>query len=110
MRVWQESKDLAVIVYKITAEGEFSRDFGLRDQLRRSAVSIPSNIAEGERLQSDKQAVNHFYHTRSSAAELETQLMIAREIGYMNQADFDVIRNKCDQISGMLTNLIKSRK
>ena len=47
LKVWQRSKDLAVYIYKITTEGKFSKDFGLRDQIRRAAVSVPSNIAEG---------------------------------------------------------------
>jgi four helix bundle protein len=60
LKVWQRSKDLAVCLYRETKKGQFTKDFGLRDQLRRAAVSIPSNIAEGDELGSNKQAVRHF--------------------------------------------------
>ncbi|MEN6354740.1 MAG: four helix bundle protein, partial [Bacteroidales bacterium] len=59
LRVWQLSKELAVKIYKLTTEPNFSKDYGLKDQIQRSAVSIPSNIAEGDDLDTDKQSV-HF--------------------------------------------------
>lgn len=86
--VWQKARDLAVAVYKETAEGAFTRDYGLRDQIRRSAVSIPSNIAEGDERDSDKDAIRFFYIAKGSLAELQTQLEIAQLIGYMNKAQF----------------------
>lgn len=58
--VWQKSKDLAVEIYKLTNDGKFNNDFRLRDQMRASAVSIASNIAEGDELQTNKQSVNFF--------------------------------------------------
>jgi four helix bundle protein len=60
LRVWQKSKDLAVYIYRTTSDEEFSRDYALRDQIRRAAVSISSNIAEGDELGTDKQSVRHF--------------------------------------------------
>ena len=57
LKVWQRGKDLAVYIYRLTSEGAFLKDYGLRDLMRRAAVSIPSNIAEGDELGSDKQAV-----------------------------------------------------
>ena len=61
LKVWQQSKDLAVDIYRLTEQGLFIKDFGLRDQMRRSSVSIPSNIAEGDDLDTDKQSIRHFY-------------------------------------------------
>ncbi|GAH03657.1 unnamed protein product [marine sediment metagenome] len=61
LKVWQRSIMLAKNIYQLTRRNEFQKDFGLRDQLRRSAVSVSSNIAEGDELGSDKQAVRHFY-------------------------------------------------
>ena len=61
LKVWQRAKDLAVFVYKITNGGQFAKDFGLRDQIRRAAVSIPSNISEGDENGTNKQAINFFY-------------------------------------------------
>ena len=57
LKVWQRAKDLAVYIYKITREGDVAKDFGFKDQIRRAAVSIPSNIAAGDELGSNKQAV-----------------------------------------------------
>jgi four helix bundle protein len=77
LRVWQVAKELAVKIYKLTQTPKFLKDYGLRDQIQRSAVSIPSNIAEGDDLETDKQSVHHFYIAKGSTAELLTQLIIA---------------------------------
>ena len=76
LRVWQLAKDLAVKIYKMTRQKEFSKDFGLKDQIQRSAVSIPSNISEGDELDSNKQSIHYFYIAKGSAAELLTQIII----------------------------------
>ncbi len=109
LKVWQRSKDLAVFIYRITNEGLFSKDFGLRDQIRRAAVSIPSNIAEGDELKTNKQSVQYFFMAKGSLAELLTQAQIAYEIGYIDQETFNHIRNECQAISSMLTKLIQAR-
>lgn len=86
LRVWQESKDLAVEIYKLTNEIEvLSKDFRLKNQMSSSAVSISSNIAEGDELDSNKQSIRHFYIAKGSTAELMTQIIIAAEIGYLDK-------------------------
>ena len=70
LRVWQLAKELAVKIYKLTQMTAFSKDYGLKDQIQRSAVSIPSNIAEGDDLETDKQSIKHFYIAKGSTAEL----------------------------------------
>ena len=70
--VWQRAKDLAVYIYKNTTLGEFSKDYGLRDQIGRAAVSIPSNIAEGDELGTDKQSIRFFHTAKGSSAEALT--------------------------------------
>jgi four helix bundle protein len=110
LHVWQKAKDLSVKVYKLTRNGEFSKDFGFRDQIQRSAVSIPSNISEGDELETDKQSIRHFYIAKGSSAELLTQLMIGQEIGYIKSADASQLINDCKLISVMLTKLIKARR
>jgi four helix bundle protein len=107
--VWLKAKDLAVKVYKVTNSCPFLTDYGLKDQIRRSAVSIPSNIAEGDNLDTDKQSVKHFYIARGSTAELRTQLIISMEIGYIDSEEFEVLEKSCDEISAMLTAIIKHR-
>jgi four helix bundle protein len=109
LHVWQSAKELAVKIYKLTSETTFSKDFGLKDQIQRSAVSIPSNIAEGDELETDKQSVRHFYIAKGSTAELMTQLMIAEEIGYIEKSDSDQLINQCKIISVMLMKIIQAR-
>ena len=110
LNVWQKSKDLAVLIYKLSGEGDFARDFGLQDQIRRASVSIAANIAEGEQLQSNLQATRHFYIALGSAAELLTHVIIAHEIKYINPTDFQNLQGKINEVSGILTNLIKARR
>jgi four helix bundle protein len=109
LKVWKQSKDLAVSIYRLTEEGAFIKDFGLKDQIRRASVSIPSNIAEGDNLDTDKQSVRHFYIARGSVAELRTQLVIGMEIGYLKEDQYNRLERECEQISAMLTSLIKYR-
>jgi len=110
LEVWRRSKDLAVYVYRITQEGDLSRDFGLRDQLRRSSVSIASNLAEGDERESDREAVRFFYIAKGSIAELRTQLQIAFEIGYIEETEFKRLDDECCQIGMMAGALIKARR
>lgn len=109
LKVWQRAKDLAVLIYGVTGKGDLARDYGLRDQIRRSAVSIPSNIAEGDEMDTDRQAVKSFYIAKGSSAELLTQAIIANEIGYLTSQHFDHVKKECRAISAMLTRLIRAR-
>jgi four helix bundle protein len=109
LKVWQRAKDLAVFIYKTTMKGEFSKDFGLRDQIRRAGVSVASNIAEGDQLGTDKQSINFFYTARGSSAEVLTQAIIAFEIGYISEKVFHHFDNEVQSISKMLNKLIQAR-
>jgi four helix bundle protein len=109
LRVWQLAKELAVKIYKLTSAPTFPKDYGFKDQIQRSALSIPSNIAEGDELETDKQSIRHFYIARGSSAELLTQLIIAEEIGYIDNEIRVTLVNECKIISVMLTKLISSR-
>ena len=102
--------ELAVFLYKLTGQGIFVKDYGLRDQIRRAAVSIPSNIAEGDELDTDRQAIKFFYTAKGSSAEVLTQAIIAYEIGYITEEPFDHIQKECRAISSMLMRLIQARK
>jgi four helix bundle protein len=108
LKVWERSKDLAIYIYRLTNQGLFLKDFGLRDQIRRAAVSISSNIAEGDELNTDKQSVKYFYTAKGSAAEVLTQSVIAFEIGYISNEEYTFIEKECQVISSMLTRLIQS--
>ena len=109
LKVWQRAKDLAVYIYKITEKGKFAKDFGLRDQWRRASVSMPSNIAEGDELDSNKQAIRFFYIAKGSSAEVLTQAIIAMEIGYLKKEEYEHVEKECKAISGMLSRLITAR-
>jgi four helix bundle protein len=109
LRVWQLAKDLAVKIYKLTKTPNLSRDFGLKDQIQRAAVSIPANISEGDELGTNKQSIKHFYIAKGSTAELQTLLIIANEIEYIDGASLDILNNECNIISAMLNKLIKAR-
>ena len=109
LKVWYKAKELAVFLYKITRQGELAKDYGLNDQIRRSAVSIPSNIAEGDELDTDRQSIKYFYIAKGSAAELLTQSIIAHETGYLADQHFNHIQKECLSISSMLTRLIQAR-
>ena len=109
LKVWQKAKDLAVYLYAQTQQGVFYKDYGLRDQIRRTAVSVPSNIAEGDESGSDKQSIRYFYIAKGSTAEVLTQSIIAYEIGYLDKESFENIESECKAISGMLMRLIQSR-
>lgn len=110
LRVWQEGKDFAVEIYRLTNEGKISRDFGLKDQIRRAAVSIPSNIAEGDELRTNKQSIQFFSIAKGSTAEVITQLIIANEVGYFSKETTDKMVDKGNKISAMLNKLIQARR
>ena len=110
LRVWQEAKQLAIRIYKITANTQFSKDFGLRDQVRKAAVSVASNIAEGYEKNSNKDFVRYLLIAKGSLAELRTQLEIALEIGYIDKKVFEKAEDQCKKITAMVIKLIKARR
>jgi four helix bundle protein len=110
LNVWQEARNLAVELYKIAGSGKLSHDFSLKDQLLRSAVSIPSNIAEGCDRATPKEFSRFLDIARGSTAELRTQIDIAAAIGYIERELFTSLDDRCKKISSMITNLKKSLK
>jgi four helix bundle protein len=88
IQAWQTARELTAAVYKQSEKGQFAKDFGLRDQIRRAAVSIMSNIAEGFESRTDMQFVNYLGHARASAGEVRSQLYIALDLKYILQEEF----------------------
>ena len=109
LRVWRAAKELAVMIYRTTARGQLARDFGLRDQLRRAAISIPSNIAEGDERDTNRDSVRFLYLAKGSFAELRTQLEIAHEVAALNRETCELLESKCSEVGRMLGALIKVR-
>lgn len=109
LRVWQESLELATIVYGITKKGPFSKDFGLANQIQRAVVSISSNIAEGDERRTNKESVHYFSIAVGSAAETITQLNIAHRIGYIDTQTLDHLEDQAGKIAASLKRLINAR-
>ncbi len=107
--VWQKAKDLAVTIYRVSEESALSRDYGLRDQIRRSAVSVASNLAEGDERDTDKESVRFFYIAKGSLAELRTQLQIAVETGRLDKAFYETVEADCETLGKMIGSLIQAR-
>lgn len=110
LHVWQKAKDLAVSLYKVTEDGKLHYDFGLRDQIRRSAVSIASNLAEGDERNTDRESAHFFFIAKGSLAELRTQIQIAHEIGYLPGNAYESVESECAELGGMIGKLIKTRQ
>ena len=94
-------------VYEITSDREFAKDFGFRDQIRRSCVSIMANIAEGQGRNSDKEFANFLNIAHGSVAETQSHLYIAIDLDYINEPDFAEIYNLLDEIAKMTMGLMK---
>lgn len=105
LQVWRRANALAVEVYRVTDSFPRHELYGLTEQIRRAAVSIPSNIAEGHVRQSDRVFANHLDMALGSAAELSTQLEIALEIGYLCQGAHQTLQAELQEITKMLFGL-----
>jgi four helix bundle protein len=99
---WQKARALAVSVYRAVGESEVKRDFGLRDQVLRSAVSIASNIAEGYARETTEDRTRFLTIARGSCAELETQLFIAEDAGLLDPRSANALRKDSEEVSKMV--------
>lgn len=107
LKVWQKGIVLVKEVYKITSIFPKEEIYGLSAQMRRAAVSVPSNIAEGFRRRHDKEYKQFLNIALGSLAELETQIIIATELGYINTQSEDVLLEIIDHVSRIINNLNK---
>ncbi|HEX5725671.1 MAG TPA: four helix bundle protein [Longimicrobiaceae bacterium] len=105
LAAWQRSRDLALGIYRVTANERFARDFGLRDQIRRAAVSVMSNVAEGFERYSRREFKQFISIARGSVAEVRSQLLLARDLKYLSDSDFTVMHALAFDISRMLAAL-----
>jgi len=107
LEVWQKAKELTNLIYRVSLSGEFSRDFGLRDQMRRASVSIMLNIAEGFECQTQALFIKYLGHAKGSAGELRAQLYIALEQGYMKEDEFNTAFALAEVCSKQLARFIQ---
>jgi four helix bundle protein len=108
LRVWQQGIELVKLIYLMTKEGEISKDFGLRDQLRRAAVSIPTNIAEGFERYSRKEYVNFLNIAKGSAGEVRSLLRVALEVEYLDKSTYFRLYDLAQGLSRMLASQIQA--
>jgi four helix bundle protein len=109
LNVWKKSMNLVVLTYKITSQFPKEELFGLASQMRRAAVSIPSNIAEGHGRNSAKDLVRFLYFALGSASELETQVLISQNLGFITDDAFSQISELNTEVIKMMGSLIRSK-
>ncbi|RZJ57291.1 MAG: four helix bundle protein [Flavobacterium sp.] len=108
MIAWQKARELNAQIYKITNNVDlFARDYGLRDQIRRSSISISSNIAEGFERETTKEFIRFLYIAKASAGEFRSQLYLASDLQYLTPEEFEMLSLKINDISKLLSGFIK---
>jgi len=106
--VWQKALDLVKEIYRVTQEFPKEEIFGLTSQLRRAAVSVPSNIAEGQGRLTEKEFRQFLGNARGSLAEVETQIIISKDLDFINDQDFKNLSAMITEVGRVLNGLISS--
>ncbi|HEV8368076.1 MAG TPA: four helix bundle protein [Pyrinomonadaceae bacterium] len=106
--LWKKAIEFVVAIYKVTEGFPKDEKFGLTSQLRRAAVSIVANIAEGAARRSSKEFRQFLSHSQGSASEVDTELIIAHRLGYLTSGDYERLADDLDHIGRMLTRLSQS--
>lgn len=120
LKVWQAAREAVAAIYQISSIGSLSHDYALRDQIRRAAVSVPSNVAEGFSRHSNKEFIQFlfivhpvkyikrflFHGAGASAAEVQSQLYIALDQGYISQGEFDKIYGQMEVVAKQISRFI----
>jgi four helix bundle protein len=110
LEVWKTSMNLCADIYRLTNTELFVKDYGLKDQIRRASVSVPSNISEGYERDSKKQFLYFLVIAKGSCGELRTQLKVARLLNYLNEDEYITINEKALSTSKQLAGFIKYLK
>jgi four helix bundle protein len=110
LNVWQKSYELCLKIYQITTKLPNEERYGLTSQIRRSVVSIPSNIAEGYGRKTTLDYIRMLYISYGSVCELETQILLAGDLGFIDKGELDTAKKDIAEIERMLKSLIISRK
>lgn len=107
---WQLARELVREIYRGTSTGDFKKDYGLRDQVRRASVSIVSNIAEGFERGSDKEFIRFLSYAKGSCGEVRTQLYIAKDLDYLSDSTFQDLREIVVRNGEVISGLIRYLK
>ena len=110
LKVWRKSFNLCISVYRVTASFPPAERFGLTAQVRRATVSVPSNIAEGYTRETTRDYIRHLWIARGSLAEVETQLMLSRELRMVDLPKLEALLTDVAEVERMLSALIRSLK
>lgn len=110
LNAWKESHKLVILVYQITKKFPREELYSLIDQMRRAVISITSNIAEGFGRQGYKEKVQFFYLAQGSLTELKNQILASKDIGYLNQDDFNILVDQANTAHRLLQGLITKSK
>lgn len=105
---WQKGRELIKSVYIITSTTKFNRDYSLKDQIRRAAVSIILNIAEGFGRRTHKDFKHFLFIAHGSTSELQSALYVSLDLNYIEREQFDMIYIRCEEVSKIISGLIKS--
>ena len=102
---WQKARELTKQIYDLTKQGSFPKDYGLCDQIRRAAVSVMSNLAEGFERGSSSEFHQFIVIAKASCAEVRSQLYVAHDVGYITQNQFDDVSNLAEEVSRIIGGL-----
>ncbi len=106
IEAWQTARKLTRLVYSMTEEGKFARDFGLKDQIRRACVSVMSNIAEGFESKTQPMFIRYLGIAKASAGEVRAQLYVAKDVEYLNDEQFALLFQTAETVSRQLSRFI----
>jgi four helix bundle protein len=110
LKVWQDSRDFVKSIYELTASNNFAKDYGLKDQIQRAAVSIMNNIAEGFERNNNKEFVVFLKYSKGSAGEIRSMLYVALDLNYISKSTFDEYYKNVIKIITQISNFIKYLK
>jgi len=107
IQAWQEARELTKNIYRVSATGQWSKDFALRDQIRRAAISVMSNIAEGFDRQGDAEFRRFLSIAKGSTSEIKAQLYVARDQDYIDEPSFNTLYESCDKVVRFLGGFMR---
>lgn len=110
LKVWQQGHNLVILIYKITKKFPKEELFSLTNQMRRAAASITANIAEGFGRQGYKEKIQFYYLSQGSLIELKDQILIAKDVGYLEEDNFMLLVSKINDVHRLLQGLITKSK
>ena len=110
LKVWEKAHTLTLAVYQATLTYPKDETYGLTSQTRRASSSVPTNIAEGCGKDGEADFIRYLDIARGSTSELEYELLLAKDLQYLNPSDYDILAHQANEIKMMLTGLIQNRK